>query len=91
MTFLENNPELVFLCVYILFFAALQWFDSKTQKDILSQNLTDCLSDSSMMDDTITQKSDDQKTIAELKERVAVLEKVITDSRYELDQKLKNL
>ncbi len=88
MTFIENNPELVFLCGFLLLYVLIQWFDETSSSDFLSENLQDYLSSA---DDKAESSQSDKQTIAELTERVVVLEKIVTDSRYELDQKLKNL
>ena len=88
MTLLEDNPELVFLCGFLLLYVLIQWFDAKTDTDILGQKMDDCISSDDVVEASGT---NDEQTIAELKERVAVLEKIVTDSRYELDEKLNKL
>lgn len=101
MSILENSPELLYLCGFLVFYVVVHWAEGNS-KACSGRNLfTEIFGESSCYTETsesnvskadlFEQKKADEQTIAELRERIEVLEKIVTDSRYELEQKINRL
>ena len=90
MELFSESPALAFLIVFLLFYVVMSWIDANSDKNFF-ENVLGFQQNSLMTEQVESSSVDDKQTIAELKERVAVLEKIITDNRYELDQKLNQL
>ena len=91
MSIFADSPELVFLCGFLLFYILMHWVEGKTKLCSNSDIFKELFGDSEFLDGVSERQSSDEQTIKELKERVANLEKIVTDSRYELDQKINRL
>lgn len=67
------------------------WFDSKRGWNLTGWLSGNCQNPFLQQSNQKTQLSDKDKTIEELKERIQVLEKIVTEPAYELNKKLNNL
>lgn len=61
----------------------VDWFNGRCKNPFTSDQASEQRAHS--------QTNQDQQTIAELKERIAILEKIVTEPAYELNQKINQL
>ena len=90
MDIFNESPAIVFLAVFLVFYIVMSWIDANSDNNFFASLLAN-INDSSTSQHINSSSQEDKQTIEELKERVAVLEKIISDSRFELDQKLNRL
>ena len=91
MSIFENSPALVFLCGFLVLYVAMHWVEGKSKLCSKTNAFTEIFGESNCSLFKSNERDLDDQTIAELRERIATLEKIVTDSRYELDQKINRL
>ena len=89
MEIFTDSPALTFLIIFLLFYTVMSWIDANSDKSFFESIME--IKNTKQTSQKETSSEQDKQTIAELKERVAVLERIITDNRFELDQKLSKL
>ena len=89
MEIFTDSPALTFLIIFLLFYIVMSWIDANSDKSFFESIME--IKNTKQTSQKETSSEQDKQTIAELKERVAVLERIITDNRFELDQKLSKL
>ena len=91
---MENLGVTLVIGMAVLASIGLSYLDSKHKLRLVDWLNGECKNpfDSSNSHSQSYQRSEtDKQTIAELKERIAILEKIVTEPAYELNQKINRL